>query len=203
MLASLSNEKSGWNDAYLSERYKKHWHYSHPSQELATLLATGIVTKGPAIDLGCGGGIETMFLAENGFRASGIDVSYAAIELAKSSAKKHRLRVDFRTGSVLTLPYPDSRFAFLNDRGCLHNLKLDEWSRYASDVARVAKPGAHFLLRGASDEESPAQFTNLTGSRLEKFFSGRFVIGTPMRYTMVSDAGTLQSLVAVLTRMPH
>ena len=198
----MSNQMSSWNDAYLSERYKKHWHYSHPSQELATLIAIGIVTKGPAIDLGCGAGVETMFLAENGFRASGIDVSDKAIELAKASAKR-RLRIDFRTGTVLDLPYRDEEFVFLNDRGCLHNLELDKWPSYASEAARVAKPNAYFLLRGASNKESHEQFTCLTEKRLEKYFSDHFAVGAPNHYTMVSDAGILRSMVAVLKRKSH
>jgi 2-polyprenyl-3-methyl-5-hydroxy-6-metoxy-1,4-benzoquinol methylase len=93
-----------------------------------------------------------MFLAKNGFRTSGIDVSNKAIELAKSSDKRRRLRIDFRTGTVLYLPCHEKEFVFLNDRGCLHNLELDEWSDYASEVARVAKPSAYFLLRGASNK---------------------------------------------------
>lgn len=164
------------------------------------MLSSGIVRKGSALDLGCGAGVETMFLAENGFRASGIDVSDRAIELANHSAKRRGLRIDFRTGTVLDLPYPDKKFVFLNDRGCLHNLDLGEWAGYVSEVARVAKPSGYFLLRGASDRESPGQFTYLTEKRLEKYFSSAFAIGVPKHYTMVSDAGTLRSMVAVLSR---
>jgi ubiquinone/menaquinone biosynthesis C-methylase UbiE len=196
----LSEDKFSWNKAYTSGDYKNHWHYSNPTQELATLLAAGIVRKGPALDLGCGAGVETMFLAENGFQASGIDVSDKAIELAKSSAKRRRLRIDFRTGTVLDLPYHDKEFVFLNDRGCLHNLELDEWSDYASEAARVAKPRAYFLLRGASDKESHGDFTCLNEKRLKKYFSDHFAIGIPKHYVMVSDAGTLRSMVAVLRR---
>ena len=141
-----------------------------------------------------------MFLAENGFRASGIDLSDKAIQLAKSSSKRRRLRIDFRTGTALDRPYPDKEFVFLNDRGCLHNLDLDEWTGYASEVARVAKPSACFLLRGASNKESHGQFTCLSEKRLEKYFSDHFPIGVPKHYTMVSDAGTLRSMVAVLRR---
>jgi ubiquinone/menaquinone biosynthesis C-methylase UbiE len=199
----LSGDSFSWNNAYNSGEYKNHWHYSNPSQELATLLAAVIVRKGSALDLGCGAGVETMFLAENGFRASGIDISDKAIELAKSSAKRRRLRIDFRTGTVLDLPYHGKEFVFLNDRGCLHNLELDEWTGYASEVARVATPSAYFLLRGASDKESHGQFTCLTAKRLKKYFSDHFAIGAPKHYTMVSDAGTLRSMVAVLRRKSH
>ena len=137
-----------WDNSYRSGEYRKHWHYSIPSQELATFLATINIRKGGALDLGCGAGIETAYLAENGFRASGIDISEKAIELAKALARKRRLRIDFRTGSVLDLPYPDKCFDILNDRGCLHNLELDVWPAYASEAARVSKQGAYFLLRG-------------------------------------------------------
>ena len=196
----MTEDKFSWNNAYISGEYKNHWHYSNPSQELATMLAAGIVRKGSALDLGCGAGVETMFLAENGFRASGIDVSDKAIELARSSAKRRRLRIDFQTGTVLDLPYPDKEFVFLNDRGCLHNLEIDEWADYAFEVARVAKPSAYFLLRGASNKEFQEQFTCLTDKRLEKYFSEYFAIGVPKQYTMVSDAGTLRSMVAILRR---
>jgi ubiquinone/menaquinone biosynthesis C-methylase UbiE len=199
----LSGDKFSWNKAYVSGNYRNHWHYSKPSQELATLLASGIVGKGYALDLGCGAGVETMFLAENGLRASGIDVSEKAIELAKFSAKQQRLRIDFRTGTVLDLPYHDKKFVFLNDRGCLHNLELGEWADYASEAARVTKPSAYFLLRGVSNKESSGQFTYLTEKRLENYFSDHFAIGAPKHYTMVSDAGTLRSMIAVLRRRSH
>ena len=196
----MSEDKFRWNNAYVSGEYKNHWHYSNPSQELATLLAAGVVRKGRALDIGCGAGVETMFLAESDFRASGIDLSDKAIELAKSSGKRRGLRIDFRTGTVLDMPYHDNEFVFLNDRGCLHNLDLDEWTGYASEVTRVAKPSAYFLLRGASNKESHGQFTCLSEKRLEKYFSDHFAIGVPKHYTMVSDAGTLRSMVAVLRR---
>jgi ubiquinone/menaquinone biosynthesis C-methylase UbiE len=199
----LSEDNCRWNKAYISGNYKNHWHYSNPSQELATLLASGIVGKGPVLDLGCGAGVETMFLAETGLRASGIDVSEKAIELAKFSAKRRRLRIDFRIGTVLDLPYPDKKFVFLNDRGCLHNLDLDEWTGYAFEAARVAKPSAYFLLRGASNKESHGQFTYLTEKRLKNYFSDHFAIGIPKHYLMLSDAGTLRSMVAILRRRSH
>src|SRR2546425_10717143 len=153
-LLGLNEDTFSWNHAYVSGDYKKHWHYSNPTQELATLLAAGIVRKGSALDLGCGAGVETMFLAENGFRASGIDLSDKAIELAKSSGKRRRLRIDFRTGTVLDMPYPNGEFVFLNDRRCLHNLDLHEWTGYASEVAPVGQPRADFFLKRAGHKET-------------------------------------------------
>jgi ubiquinone/menaquinone biosynthesis C-methylase UbiE len=199
-LVALAEDSFSWDNSYRSGDYKKHWHLSIPSQELATFLATISVKKGRALDLGCGAGVETMYLAENGLRASGIDISNKAIGLAKASAQRRQLRIDFRTGTVLDLPYPDKTFSVFNDRGCLHNLDLEEWKSYASEAARVAKPGAYFLLRGASDREPNHEFTYLTQKRLEKYFRQYFTIGVPRHYMMISDAGTLQSIVAVQRR---
>jgi ubiquinone/menaquinone biosynthesis C-methylase UbiE len=196
----LAEDRFSWDNSYRSGDYKKHWHLSIPSQEIATFLAAINVKKSRALDLGCGAGVETMYLAENGLRASGIDISSKAIALAKASAEQRQLRIDFRTGTVLGLPYPDKTFSVLNDRGCLHNMELEEWRKYALEAARVAKPGALFLLRGASSREPHHEFTYLTQKRLEKYFRQYFTIGVPRHYMMISDAGTLQSIVAVLRR---
>ena len=100
------------------------------------------------------------------------------------------------------MPYSNSKFTLLNDSGCLHNLDLEDWKDYASKVARVAKPGAYFLLRGADYREKEENFMRLTEKRLERVFSKSFTIGPPRHYLMVSDAGTLKSLVALMRRKP-
>ena len=189
-----------WDKAYLTGEYKKHWHYSHPSQELATLLASGVVRKGEALDIGCGTGTETVFLAKAGFKAYGLDISNEAIRLARRTARERGLRVVFQVGTALDMPYSKSKFTLLNDRGCLHNLPVNDWRGYVAEVARVAKTGAHFLLRGADDRESEEEFTRLTEKRLSKYFDGKWELGSPMHYVMVSDSGTLNSLVTVMKR---
>ncbi len=196
----MSPPQSVWDEIYTAGEYRKHWHYSHPSQELATLVASGIVRRGVSLDIGCGAGTEAIFLASSGFRSYGLDISAEAIRLARTAAEKASVKVDLRVGSALQMPYPNAKFTFLNDRGCLHNLDLEYWKDYASEVARVAKPGTFLLLRGADFRESAEQFTRLSEKRLAKFFSKNFIIGPPQHYLMVSDAGTLKSMVTVLRR---
>ena len=196
----MTEESFSWDNSYKSGDYRKHWHYSNPSQELATFLASIELRKGKALDIGCGAGVETMYLAENGFQTYGLDISGKAIKIAKALAEKRKLRSDFRVGTVLNMPYPNASFDLLNDRGCLHNLNLDDWSRYAAETAKVARPGAYFLLRGASNKEPHDQFTYLSQKRLDKYFGKYYDIGVPREYRMASDAGTLESLVAMLKR---
>ena len=193
---------TAWDEAYKRGEYKKHWHYTHPSQELATLLATSLPKKGDSLDVGCGAGVEAVFLARAGFKSHGVDISPRAIQIAKKRARQERLKVDFRVGSALQLPFPGSTFSFVNDRGCLHNLELEQWKRYSSEVARVARPNALFLLRGADIHESRHQFTQLSETRLQRYFGKTFSMGQAQHYVMVSDAGTLRSLVTVLKRKP-
>src|SRR5687767_12996419 len=48
------------------------------------------------LDLGCGNGRHAIYFAEQGFKASGIDVSPQAIEWASEWSKRKGLDVDFR-----------------------------------------------------------------------------------------------------------
>jgi len=196
----LGQKSSFWDKAYHTGDYRKHWHYSRPSQELATLLATGIVKRGQALDIGCGAGTETVFLAQAGFKVFGLDVSLEAIRLARKIARERKLKIVFESGTALSMPYTDSKFTFLNDRGCLHNIEIKNWRKYASEATRVARTGAYFLLRGADDRESEEEFTRLNERRLSKYFGGMWEWEPPKHYSMVSDAGTLKSLVAVMRR---
>jgi len=55
-------------------------------------------TRGLALDIGCGAGAQTLWLARRGLRVVALDVSPIAIGLTRSAAQEHRLveRIDAR-----------------------------------------------------------------------------------------------------------
>jgi SAM-dependent methyltransferase len=55
---------------------------SGPRPELVELVESGRVRPGRAIDLGCGSGADSVFLAGNGFDVTGVDLSPVAVEKA-------------------------------------------------------------------------------------------------------------------------
>lgn len=138
-----------WNQAY-KEGLFKNWDYGSASSEIVTFFAVqGLPQKGKrALDIGCGGGWESIFLAECGFEVTGIDFSSNAIKLAQERANEAGIELDFRQGNALKLPVQDETIDFANDRGCLHVIPEEDRFKYALEIRRVLKPGGQLLLRG-------------------------------------------------------
>ncbi len=152
-----------------------------------------------SLDLGCGTGTEAIYLAEQGFESHGIDISAAGLALAYDKMRRLGVAVEFRRGNVLELPYPKGKFGFVNDRGCFHHIETRDRPQYAREVARVMRRGGVFLLRGAA-EVTEEHFVPLRGEELVELFQKDFHLGPVQSMQMVSNAGTLPALLAVLER---
>jgi len=128
-------------------------------------LAAGVLRVEPEperiLDIGCGTGAGTLFLAREYPRARirGVDLSEAMI--ARATAKiglDPEARVAFRVGDASKLPYPDASF----DLVAQVNMPV-----FFAEVARVLRPGGTVLITASLGDETP--FTT-PGQTLE----GRF-----------------------------
>ena len=82
------SDSNYWEKAFESGEYK-HWEFSYPSPELVALAAAGVPRKGARVlDVGCGGGIDSIFMAHCRFRVIGVDISTAALRIARKRARK-------------------------------------------------------------------------------------------------------------------
>ena len=77
--------------------------------------------RGRALDVGCGAGVFSVWLAEQGMDVTGIDVIPEAIAMAQARANEHRVHVTFINGDLFTYA-PDRPFDLVFDSGCLHAL---------------------------------------------------------------------------------
>jgi len=184
-----------WDEAYRTGRYREHWDYSAASQEIATCVALGVFPrKGVLLDIGCGSGSDAVFLATLGFHVKALDISSVALDLVREKAAKAKVKVETICGSATKIPVEGSSVDFAFDRGLLHNLNDDEGRAYALELARILKPGAGFLLRGARISYN-GNFNPITSARLRATFpSGSFTAGLPVPIQMVSDASKDPSL---------
>lgn len=105
--------------------------------------AAGAFPGGKLLDLGCGNGWLANYLAGRGFVVEGIDSAPTAIREAEALAHPD---TRFTCGDALDLPYEDSSFDIVFDRGLLHHVPVDLWGQYEHEVARVLKPGGLFYL---------------------------------------------------------
>ncbi len=126
-----------------------------PRSELVELVESGRLTPerlapGRAIDLGCGTGANSLFLAERGFDVVGVDFSRVALRKAERKAEAAGLsdRARFIRGDLTaaSIPGVDGPFDLLVDYGTLDDLARGARRRMADTVVRLARPGALFLL---------------------------------------------------------
>jgi len=84
-----------WDKRYLTGEYNQ-------SRKPSTLLVDHLpsLSKGKALDLACGAGKNSIFLAQNGFDVDAVDASPVAIEKSKEEAREAGVKVDFTTAEL-------------------------------------------------------------------------------------------------------
>lgn len=122
-----------------------HWVFgTHP--ELSQLVESGRIRTGRAIDLGCGTGREVIYLAKQGFDATGVDISPTAIGMARKSAEAAGIEARFLVGDLTDLPDLDGRFDLIVDYGALNDLNQHQRDAYMAQVLPLAAEGSQFVL---------------------------------------------------------
>lgn len=104
---------------------------------------------GRALDIGCGTGTTSLYLAERGWTVVGVDFAPNAIWRARQKARRQATqRVSFRVADVSRPDFltDEAPFDLAIDVGCLHGLTPDQRLTYAAHLARLTRPGATYLL---------------------------------------------------------
>jgi SAM-dependent methyltransferase len=117
-----------------------------PRPELVALVRAGVLRPGRALDLGCGTGANSVFLAQHGFDVTGVDFAPSALAKAARAAGAAGVRVDLVEDDLTRLRHVSGPFDVLVDYGTLDDLSAADRDRYVRGVVPLARPGARFLL---------------------------------------------------------
>ncbi|MGA3290284.1 MAG: class I SAM-dependent methyltransferase [Candidatus Bathyarchaeia archaeon] len=193
-----------WENAYESEEYK-HWEFSYPSPELVALATANVPRRNARVlDVGSGGGTDAVFMAQCGFRVTGVDISAAALKIAEKRAEKAHVEVDWLRGNVLELPIGDEAIDFIIDRGLFHLIEDHDRPRYASEFFRVLKNRGQALIRGASGESLHDQFNPITEEAIDRYFSNsKFKRGPVLPIPLFSVEGSMDARIVMLQKIGH
>jgi SAM-dependent methyltransferase len=127
------------------------WERRVPPADLVELVeGASRLPAGRALDIGCGTGTDSIYLAQHGWRVAGVDMVPEALAIARrNAAAAGAATLEFVQGDATRLadvaPGP---FSLLLDFGCFHTLPTDLRPAYVDSVSTVASPGATFLLYG-------------------------------------------------------
>lgn len=114
--------------------------------EVVALVASGLLTPGWALDLGCGSGLSSRYLAEHGFRVIGVDLAQVALARGAAAARAAALSAHFCRSDVADLSFLRVRATFALDVGCFHGVSAERRLNYVTSLAAHLAPGAFYLL---------------------------------------------------------
>jgi SAM-dependent methyltransferase len=121
-------------------------------EHLAPLAAAALhVSPAPerVLDVGCGTGESTLFLAREfpQARVRGVDFAEEMIRLAKAKVGLDpEGRIAFKTGDASALPYPDDSFDLVAQLNM---------SPFFAELARVLRPEGHVIVAASWGPDTP------------------------------------------------
>lgn len=108
------------------------------------------------LDVGCGAGAQSFFMAKEGFVVAGLDASTAAIERCQQRAwymdMADKNGLYFARADAGAIPADAEQFDVVTDVCSLQCLNAEEYRQAIGEIARVLKPGGRFFSIHMADD---------------------------------------------------
>ncbi len=132
------------------------WDIGHPQKALAEYINKSKLPKGKILDVGCGTGDLSIFLAEKGFEVVGIDYIQKPIDTAREKFGNKKLNIKFEVRDAFKLDDYKEEFDYVFDDGFLHNLSDEYILLFEKSLKNILKKGGLYIVMGVnSDYEHP------------------------------------------------
>ncbi|MBI4116287.1 class I SAM-dependent methyltransferase [Candidatus Pacearchaeota archaeon] len=137
----------------LYKKDKAPWTSNDIPTELSNLIKDKIILPCNALDIGCGEGHYPIYLASNGFKVTGIDISKEAINRAKQNAKNAKVSCKFLVMDYKNLNELKDKFGFILDWRFLHGIiKEADRKTYVRIINNILNEGGKYLSVSFSDQ---------------------------------------------------
>jgi 2-polyprenyl-3-methyl-5-hydroxy-6-metoxy-1,4-benzoquinol methylase len=191
---------SEWDEFYRKYPLEElGWELGKPRPIIVKYMEKGIIPKGRALDICCGAGTNTVYLAQSGFDVTGIDISRTAIEIAKKKAHKAKVNINFLAESFIDLPFIDEAFSFVFDMGCFHHVEVEERPTFIEGVHRVIKKDGVYMLTCFSYRNG-AGWNHFTRQQIVDLFSGHFELEEIRHYPSLEGDGVIRFFYTALMK---
>jgi ubiquinone/menaquinone biosynthesis C-methylase UbiE len=196
----MGSDYEEWDEIYRKYPLESlGWELGRPRPLLVEFVEKGLVKKGKTLDICCGAGTNTVYLAEKGFEVTGIDISPKAIEYAKKKAQQAHVKINFMTQSFVNLPFGNEEFDFVFDMGCFHHVEIEDRPKFIKSVHRVLKKGGNYMLTCFSYKNGPA-WNHFTRKQIIDLFSKYFEIEEIRHISSIEGDGYKRYFYTVLMK---
>lgn len=188
-------EKIPWDDPAFSARMlrehldQRHGAASRPFETIdlhCAWIASDVLgeTPGRVLDLGCGPGLYTARLAGRGHSCTGIDISPASVEYAKTTATADGLDCTYLLGDVRSVdlggPYDLAMMIF----GEINVFSRADAGALLTRVCAALAPGGRLIVELHTAEAVAAE-----GRAPASWFSSRGGLYSPVPHLVLSESG--------------
>jgi cyclopropane fatty-acyl-phospholipid synthase-like methyltransferase len=109
---------------------------------------TDALPPGAALDVGCGTGDCSIYLAQHGWQVTGVDFTPKALDKARAKARAADAAVKFVHADVTHLRQAgiNPAFQLIVDNGCFHGMSNGDRDLYVDEISAVAAADARLLI---------------------------------------------------------
>lgn len=141
--------KKSWNSVWEKAHSKQNWG-KYPPEELVRFVARNFYpfsnkSKIRFLDMGCGTGSCSWYIAREGFSVYGIDGSKTAIKNAKLRFKKEHLNGNFQVMDMINLDFPNDFFDAVIDISAIQHNSIKNIPIIFNEINRVLKNNGAFF----------------------------------------------------------
>jgi SAM-dependent methyltransferase len=148
----------------------------HPQAQRLTWLveSEGKLASGKALDIGCGTGDASIYLAQHGWEVTALDFLERPLGKARAKAQAASANIRFVHGDVTRLASygVGSGYALIVDNGCLHGLDDTARDAYVREINAVAGPGANYVVGAFLPGKRGPAPRGIDRAEIERRFSG-------------------------------
>ena len=140
-----------WDSAYRENR-RPGWDTGRPSSDLRQAVESGTLKRCRAVEFGCGTGTNAIYLAQQGFDVTAIDLAPTALARAEEKARAEGVRVRWVLADVLAPP-PLEPFDLVLRSGLLSRRPPAIRRGVSATVQRLTHPGSQVLIQAGNANE--------------------------------------------------
>jgi ubiquinone/menaquinone biosynthesis C-methylase UbiE len=101
------------------------------------------------LELGCGTGNYSLYLAERGVNLKAVDISPFMLDKAREKSKERELDINFIEADIMHLPFTDNTFDLVLSVTAFEF--IEEAEKSAREAWRVVKPGGRLIIAVIAD----------------------------------------------------